>query len=313
MPTNVEHLAGSAGRYLGRCVARACAALGVAGFAVAGFAGTARADCDTVALSLRSALAALDIELVRQHYEAVVREPSCDGEFEARAGRAVAMLHARVAQDRIADGESLLSQRPLLEQGVAYGHVWPLLALLGDAARAADDYGNAATRYQEALVAIDDLVKTPSAPPEAEIRRIFNRAAESRMLAADYRPAPKTRSGAPGGLAAASIRGFIPVRVPVPIRFYTGSAEFTEDGLRAVADLAEHLKAQNPEKIAIAGHTDPRGTEAYNLELSRQRAQAVAQYLREQGFAGRIVVVAKGESERFPIGESDAYDREERW
>ena len=102
-------------------------------------------------------------------------------------------------------------------------------------------------------------------------------------------------------------------RVPVPLQFHTASAEFTEGGLRAAADMAEHLKAQNPEQIVIAGHTDPRGTEAYNLELSRQRAQAVAQSLREQGFAGRIVVVAKGESEQFPIGEPDAYDREVRW
>ena len=101
--------------------------------------------------------------------------------------------------------------------------------------------------------------------------------------------------------------------MPVPITFHTDSAELTEQGLRAAADMVEHLMVQKPGRVSIAGHTDPRGAEAYNLDLSRQRAQTVARYLREQGFEGQVEVVAKGESERFPVDAPSAYTREQRW
>ena len=63
----------------------------------------------------------------------------------------------------------------------------------------------------------------------------------------------------------------------------------------------------------MPGTPIPRGAEAYNLDLSRRRAEAVAAYLREQGFKGRIDVIAKGERERFPVEHASGYTREERW
>jgi peptidoglycan-associated lipoprotein len=50
--------------------------------------------------------------------------------------------------------------------------------------------------------------------------------------------------------------------------------------------------------VHLVGHTDPRGTEEYNLALSDQRAQAVRRYLENLGVpSGRLVVVPKGELE----------------
>lgn len=269
--------------------------------------------CSDLARSLRSALAEQDLEAARRHHEAVWRETSCDDGFRARAGRAVSLLHARIVQERVAAGESLASQRPLLEQGLEHARSWPVLALLGDVAHDTRRYDDAAAFYQEALTAIDDPVETPKAPPEAEIERIFDRAALTRMLASTYRPSPITRSGAPGGLAATSIRGFRIERVPVPVTFHTGTADFTAKGDAAARDLLEQLGAEQPAGITLAGHTDPRGTESYNLDLSRRRAEAVARYLRVAGFTGRVEIVAKGESERFPLEDPAAYTREERW
>ena len=273
----------------------------------------ARAECRGVAEELQSALAARDLDAARRLYGRAWEEAACGDTFRARAGRAVSVLHARVAQDRMEAGASLASQQEVLERGLDYGRTWPVLALLGDAAHDVRDYGRASTLYQEALTAIDDTAMTPKPPPRSEIERIFHRAGLSRMLASDYLPSPRTRSGAAGGLAAAAIRGFAVERVPVPITFYTGSAEFTGTGRRAAADMADYLLAQKPARITIAGHTDPRGSEGYNLDLSRQRAEAVARFLREQGFLGRVEVVAKGENERFPAADLNAYTREQRW
>ena len=50
--------------------------------------------------------------------------------------------------------------------------------------------------------------------------------------------------------------------------------------------------------IIVEGHTDARGTEAYNEDLSRRRAAAIKQYLRDS-FAidtSRLVITGKGES-----------------
>ena len=276
-------------------------------------AAPARADCTEAAEALKAAIAARDLYAIRDRLDAVRREVACSDAFRMRAGLAASMAHARVAQERVASGASLASQRAMLERALGYGRAWPVLALLGDAAHDEKDYGRATERYEEALAVIDDEVRTPRPPPPPEIARIFRRAAQSRMLAPEYRPSPRTRSGAPAGLAAGNIRGFEVESVPVPITFHTDSAELTEDGRRAAADMVDYLTAQRVGRIAIAGHTDPRGTEAYNLALSRHRAEAVADYLYRHGFPGAIQVIARGESEPFSIDDPDAYTREQRW
>ena len=296
-------------RMLRRALMTATLAVSVSG----GIPGASAAECREIAEALQAALAKGRLEAARGHYDTLWHEPGCEDTMRFRAGRAVSALHARVAQERMAAGESLESQRPVLERGLAYARTWPLLALLGDAAHDEADYGGASALYQEALAVIDDAAMTPNAPPEPEIERIFRRAAQSRMLAADYRPVPRSRSGAPSGLAAVSIRGFVIKRVPLPISFHTDSTEFTAQGRHAAADMAEYLEDQAPQSITIVGHTDPSGPKAYNLELSRQRAEAVAWYLLDQGFEGRIDIVAKGETERFPIDDPSAYTKEERW
>ena len=48
--------------------------------------------------------------------------------------------------------------------------------------------------------------------------------------------------------------------------------------------------------IEVAGHTDSRGSESYNQELSERRAQSVAQYLAaNQVMDERIIAVGMGE------------------
>jgi len=56
--------------------------------------------------------------------------------------------------------------------------------------------------------------------------------------------------------------------------------------------------------VSIEGHTDSQGADAYNLNLSEQRAQAVVTYLIDQGVDGtRLSSIGYGESA--PIGDND--------
>ena len=278
-----------------------------------GVAEASREACRTAVQALRGALGAGDVEPARRHYDTVWEEPGCDDALREQAARAVSLLHARVAQARVAAGAPLAGQRALLERGLGYARSWPLLALLADLAHDEQDFDGAAVLYQEALTVLDDPVETPQSPPQSEIARLVQRAMQSRLLAEEYQPAPKTRAGEPGGLAATRIRGFAIEQVAVPITFHTGSADFTDKGRRAAADLASNLMAQRPARIAIAGHTDPRGSAAHNLELSRRRAEAVSRYLQAQGFAGEVEVIAKGESERFQVDDPSLYTEPQRW
>ncbi len=64
--------------------------------------------------------------------------------------------------------------------------------------------------------------------------------------------------------------------------------DYNKSSLKADAQqnlypLATFLKDYPERTIAIEGHTDSTGTAAYNLELSKFRAQAVESFLRENG------------------------------
>jgi len=67
---------------------------------------------------------------------------------------------------------------------------------------------------------------------------------------------------------------------------------------KALEENARCIQSIKERKVHLNGHTDPRGTEEYNLALSNQRAQSVKRYLQSLGVPGaRLHVVPKGELE----------------
>ena len=67
------------------------------------------------------------------------------------------------------------------------------------------------------------------------------------------------------------------------------------DSVKLVADAA---KLEPDQKLVVVGYCDPRGTEKYNLELGRKRAEAVKALLVRSGVAAdRIAVLSKGEKD----------------
>ncbi len=88
------------------------------------------------------------------------------------------------------------------------------------------------------------------------------------------------------------------------VLFDTGLATLKPGATSEIERLANFLR-QHPEmRIRVEGHTDAVGTEAYNEELSRRRAQAVADALTGLGVeSGRIDVIGKGEG--LPVVSND--------
>lgn len=71
------------------------------------------------------------------------------------------------------------------------------------------------------------------------------------------------------------------------VTFELDSADLTEAARQNLAVFAEMMKDRRlvSSNFVVEGHTDARGTDAYNDDLSRARAQAVKDYLVELGVA----------------------------
>lgn len=95
-------------------------------------------------------------------------------------------------------------------------------------------------------------------------------------------------------------------KVGALINFDFDSAEIRPVSYPLLDEFGKALKGGLLDAVVtIAGHTDNKGTEEYNLKLSRQRADSVAKYLATQhGISGhRLIIKAYGE--RKPVGSND--------
>ena len=88
------------------------------------------------------------------------------------------------------------------------------------------------------------------------------------------------------------------------ILFGLDSDQIRPESTPVLAELLRVLGKHSDLTIAIEGHTDNSGDEAYNLELSERRAAAVVAYLTANGIdAGRLASDGKGEAE--PVVSND--------
>ena len=85
------------------------------------------------------------------------------------------------------------------------------------------------------------------------------------------------------------------------LHFNNGKADLDENGRKAIRDVARELSVYKANyRLVVTGHTSHTGGAAFNLRLSRERAEAVAQVLREQNIPEREIVV-EGRSWNEPI------------
>jgi len=104
------------------------------------------------------------------------------------------------------------------------------------------------------------------------------------------------------------IREFAPVKVEESgcrvnltmssgILFDFNSYALKPEALRVLDEVVRYIENTPYKKLIVEGHTDNSGSAEYNLELSKKRAQTVANYLVEKGIPlDRIEVLGYGES-----------------
>jgi OOP family OmpA-OmpF porin len=87
------------------------------------------------------------------------------------------------------------------------------------------------------------------------------------------------------------------------VNFEYDSATLTPGSLAVLDTVAASLKDWPEVRVEIGGHTDSRGSDAYNEKLSEKRAASVLEYLASKGIdAARMA--AKGYGESKPIADN---------
>ena len=100
-----------------------------------------------------------------------------------------------------------------------------------------------------------------------------------------------------------------PIEVGLTVRLKNIYFDFNKTTLKSESFLelnkVVNFLEQNPTvEIEIAGHTDSKGTDEYNVNLSQGRSQAVVDYLASQGI-DRVRLTAHGYGEGKPIDTND--------
>lgn len=99
------------------------------------------------------------------------------------------------------------------------------------------------------------------------------------------------------GVSVTRVGDRIILNMPGNITFATDSARVKSSFLPILNSVAEVLKEYEKTMIQVAGYTDSTGSERYNMLLSKQRAQSVANKLVGYGIqAVRIDTVGFGEA-----------------
>jgi len=91
-----------------------------------------------------------------------------------------------------------------------------------------------------------------------------------------------------------------PVKAILRIHFATDSAKITDYSMKKVRKFADFLLNHKGSLVHITGHTDSRASDAYNMVLSKKRADAVRKALIDLGVSPSRLST-EGRGERDPI------------
>jgi OmpA-OmpF porin, OOP family len=94
--------------------------------------------------------------------------------------------------------------------------------------------------------------------------------------------------------------------------FETNKAELLPESIPVLQGAIATLKRYPDLKLEVAGHTDSRGSDAYNLELSTRRAATVLKYLQDGGVANALTSRGYGERQPIASNNTDAGRQENR-
>ena len=120
-------------------------------------------------------------------------------------------------------------------------------------------------------------------------------------------PAPVAAAPAPAPAVAPAAPATEKVSFAADAFFDFDKAVLKPEGKAKLDDLAGKVKGLNLEVIIAVGHTDSKGTDAYNQKLSVKRSEAVKAYLTSKGIdASKVYTEGKGEKQPVADNKTEA-------
>ena len=99
----------------------------------------------------------------------------------------------------------------------------------------------------------------------------------------------------------------ITLNMPENITFGFDRSDLQPQFYPVLDNVAATLREYNQTIVEIAGHTDSKGTDAYNQALSERRAGSVGNYLMAKGLVrDRFILIGAGESRPVASNDTDA-------
>ena len=278
----------------------------------------AQAACADVAIRIERAKATNAPEAAAIAWDAAYSNGACPAADLNTMGRAISQMFLVRAQ---ASGQSAEMRIKALQTAIKYGPTWDSLSALADLWRSEGQrlaagseatskaaYAKAAEYYQRSLNDILDKTDNPVPPPRDRIKVIYARAQEMRALSPNHVAAPDLRDGSPGGTNAVDYRGFTPEATLIPVEYEYNKTSFTAKGREAASELVEVLKKlEGVKQVRLVGHTDPIGGHDFNDALSLGRANALKQFLQQNGFKGQVVTEGRGKRQPAAVDDAGQY------
>ena len=243
------------------------------------------------------------------------------GRYQIPAQRRLAALRLSAAQALMARGRPSGDYDRLLQAAEAPEVLWQASATLAEVRFGERRFADAAQAYDRAIEIIKNETLTPTAPSKFEIEGLVERAGQARLLAVNglatdgavkfVKTAKDQRDGTLGGFYSRSVRGILPRALPVPITFEYRKATLTSIGEEAARELLEVLKQQHPSRVLLVGHTDVRGTAEFNMKLSRERAETIAAFVRQNGLNVGVETIGKGSNEPMRVSDTSGLSQED--
>jgi OmpA-OmpF porin, OOP family len=88
------------------------------------------------------------------------------------------------------------------------------------------------------------------------------------------------------------------------VLFEYNRADLKAGALRNLYQLVTFLRENSTRNVLIEGHTDSIGSESYNLDLSQRRAEAVRNFLVQNGISSERIV-ARGYGKAYPVASNN--------
>jgi OOP family OmpA-OmpF porin len=88
--------------------------------------------------------------------------------------------------------------------------------------------------------------------------------------------------------------------IPTDVMFKFGSSELRPEAVNVLSECAEMIRRDGNKNMQVIGHTDSIGPTAYNLGLSKRRAEAVTAWLVDKGGIAKEDLTASGVGEGKP-------------